>query len=113
MDQYFILLELPKTNKAANDTNNRNFWSAAKSVVENGKAKIISSRADTGICEDFKSYVAQVTGFTTFVIVQALLNPADLINKTMLQSKLASNINIHSNTEIIDSSSQFRILAQS
>lgn len=115
MENYFVLLELPQTGLTGFENNMPvgGFWKNARKQVMDGYAKIISSRPDTGVSEELKSYLGHITAYTTFVLLQTALEPADLTNIDSLLPVLAQSINIHSDTEILDQNATFRVLAQS
>jgi hypothetical protein len=115
MENYFVLLELPQTGFAGVENNMPvgGFWKNARQQVMDGYAKIISSRADTGVSEELKSYLGHITAYTTFVLLQTALEPSDLTNIDSLLPVLAQSINIHSDIEILDQNATFRVLAQS
>lgn len=114
MEHYFVLLELPQTiiNTKDRVAAGKNFWKYTRQLVNNGCAKIISSRTDTGICEELKTYLSHVNRYTTFVLLQTALEPAHFKNKRLLLPALASTININAITEVIDENAQFRVLTQ-
>lgn len=107
MENYFVLLEVPvKTGEAGN------FWDWTRQTLIEGSAKVISSRVDTGICEEFKNYLKQINHFTTFVLLQTVLSPADFVSGNSLCAVLASAINLNGKTEVLDQTVDFRVLAQ-
>lgn len=114
MDNYFVVLELPSSQPSLLNANqNKGLWASAKDLLKSGSAVIVSSRTDTGVCEELKSYLTNVKDFTTFVLLQAVLHPTDLINKNILFHKLASSINVNAPVEVIDyCDSKFQVVAQ-
>lgn len=113
MKNYFVLLELPDTIYENTITKPEgNFWKWTRHAVMNGSAKIISSRVDTGVCEELKSYLKHINHFTTFVLLQTVLCPADFINNSSLFSVLASSIEVDGATQVLDQDKNFRVLVQ-
>nr|WP_322626084.1 hypothetical protein [uncultured Flavobacterium sp.] len=113
MENYFVLLELPDTAYENTITKpGTNFWQSARQAVMNGRAKIISSRVDTGVCEELKSYLKHINHYTTFVLLQTALCPTDFINNSSLFSVLASSIEIGGGTQVLDQDNNFRVIAQ-
>ena len=113
MDSYFVVLELPSSSLSLlNVSQNKSLWASAKDLLKSGSAVIVSSRRDTGVCEELKNYLSHITDFTTFILLQTALNPADLISKDKLFPKLASSIDIHAPVEVVDFNAKFQVLAQ-
>lgn len=114
MENYFVLLELPDTVYESNITakTETNFWKGTRQAVMNGRAKIISSRVDTGVCEELKSYLKHINHFTTFVLLQTVLCPNDFVNNPALFSVLASSIEVDGATQVLDQDNNFRVIAQ-
>lgn len=113
MENYFVLLELPDTAYENTITKpGANFWQSTRQAVMNGRAKIISSRVDTGVCEELKNYLKHINHYTTFVLLQTVLCPNDFVNNSSLFSVLASSIEIGGGTQVLDQDNNFRVIAQ-
>jgi hypothetical protein len=113
MENYFVLLELPDTSYENTLTKaETSFWQSTRQAVMNGSAKIISSRVDTGVCEELKSYLKHINHFTTFVLLQTALCPNDFVSNSSLFSVLASSIEVGGGTQVLDQDNNFRVIAQ-
>ena len=113
MKHYFVVLELPGGEELKftdGKCSPKHFWETAADAIVMGNAPIISSRQDTGVCEDFWKYVATLKKFTTFVLVNLHLCPNDSVCQTEIHKKFAGiSINSHCET-VIDAAYNFQLV---
>ena len=109
---YFLVLELPGGNemKFMDDGGSpENFWLTAKKAITTGAAKIVCNRNDTGVAEAIRAYAGQLTRFTTFLLLQLQLNPADF-SESILYTKAATLLSAKNNETVIDTTDIFQLV---
>jgi hypothetical protein len=113
MKHYFVVLELPggEELKFVNGKSSPSrFWETAASAVRIGATSIISSREDTGVCEEFRRHVITLKKFTTFVLVHLCLCPNENLSQEHLDKKLSGLSLNHHLESIIDASDTFQLV---
>lgn len=113
MNHYFVVLELPggkelKFNPKKGSP--KNFWKCASTAIANGQAKIISKRQDTGVSEELRRHLLNVTKFTTYVLVHLHLCPKESAASTDLLKKIAAFNPDESNGIVIDYADNFQLV---
>jgi len=109
--QYFVVLELPDGSDFINNTTHCpvDYWIKAAQAIEQGKAKMISRRQDTGVCEDLRKYLQHIKTFTTFILVTLPLC-IDQSNNTIFEQ--ASQYIANPVTKIVvDGAENFQLVA--
>ncbi|MFP9100624.1 hypothetical protein ACLI09_16360 [Flavobacterium sp. RHBU_24] len=109
---YFLVLELPGGNEMRfkeNGDSPKNFWPKAKNAIYSGTAKIICNRNDTGVSEVIRAYADEVKWFTTFLLLQMQLNPADF-SESVLYNKAAAMLATLKSETIIDTTDSFQLV---
>lgn len=110
---YFVVLELPGGEELKfvdGKCSPQNFWEVAASAIGMGNAPIISSREDTGVCEEFRKHVNTIKKFTTFVLVHLHLYPGEIVNGTKIHNKISEILNDPFGEIVIDEAYNFQLV---
>lgn len=113
MKHYFVVLELPGGEELKfvdGKCSPKHFWENATHAVGLGNASIISSREDTGVCEEFRKYVGTLKKFTTFVLVHLHLYQNEAVNYSELHKKFAGISSYLQDETVIDAAYNFQLV---
>jgi len=113
MKHYFVVLELPggEELKFVNGRNSpHRFWETASQTMAMGNALIISSREDTGVCEEFRKYITTLKKFTTFVLVNLPLCPNGIVCQSEINKKFKDFLINLNNESVIDAAHNFQLV---
>jgi len=113
MEPYFIVLEMPQSGLHSTEEKrwDANFCGAMARSLEEGNAKVISVRNDTGISEELRSYACQIKKFTTFLILQISLSPADFTTTTELYDRIKQWLCNTCNTHLVHAEDNYELIA--
>jgi hypothetical protein len=113
MEPYFIVLEMPESGcHSASDYNwDKNLCNAMARSIDEGNAKVICVRNDTGISEELRNYARHIKKFTTFLILQVNLSPADFRTTTELYKKIKQWLCRTCNTHIVHAEDNYELIS--
>jgi RNase P subunit RPR2 len=113
MEPYFIVLEMPESGSHSTEAHNwdKNLCSSMARSIEEGNAKVISVRNDTGISEELRSYACHIKKFTTFLILQVNLSPGDFRTTTELYKKIKQWLCHTCNTHLVHSEDNYELIS--
>lgn len=113
MEPYFIVLELPESGAHSESEPNwdKNICSTMARSIDEGQAKVISVRNDTGISEELRNYARQIKKFTTFLILQVSLSPAEFSIRAEMYRKIKQWLLNTCNTQIVYSEANYELIA--
>lgn len=112
MKNYFVVLRLPASGQSANEAHSdpHNFWSKAKNDLENHRCEVVSIRRDTGISEELRSHLANLSGFTTYLIFHARLTDEQATDRDLLFD-MAKTMIESAQKEVVDYNEHFQLVA--
>jgi len=113
MKHYFVVLELPGGEELKftdGKCSPKHFWEDATNAVCLGNTSIISSREDTGVCEEFRKYVGTLKKFTTFVLVHLHLCPNEFVSQSELNKKFTGISSYIQEETVIDAAYNFQLV---
>ncbi|MFP9099238.1 hypothetical protein ACLI09_09305 [Flavobacterium sp. RHBU_24] len=113
MEPYFIVLEMPASGRHSADEErwDKNLCSTMVRSIEEGNAKVISVRNDTGISEELRNYACKIKKFTTFLILQVTLSPADFTTKKDLYERIKQWLRNTCNTHLVYAEDNYELIS--
>ena len=113
MEHYFMVLELPggaELKFVEGKTSPKNFWDKAAHSIKTGKAKLISSRKDTGISEELRKHVKSVNTFKTYVLVHMDIDVNKFASRKETYKKISKLIASPQHETVIDTAENFQLV---
>jgi len=113
MKHYFVVLELPGGEELKftdGKCSPKHFWEDATNAVGAGNALVITSREDTGVCEEFRKYISTLKKFTTFVLVHLHLCPNEFVSQSELYKKFTGISSYAQEETVIDTAYNFQLV---
>lgn len=110
-DHCFVVLELPggEELKYVDEKSPQSFWRSVAQTIDEGRAKIISKRQDTGISEELRSHVAATGKYTTYVLVDMHVHPGRCDNRQIFK-RVSSWLTGPGHHKVIDNGTNFQLV---
>ena len=113
MEPYFIVLEMPESGIHSTEETNwdKNLCSSMARSIDEGNAKVICIRNDTGISEELRNYARHIKKFTTFLILQVTLTPADFTTTAQLYKRIKQWLCNTCNTHLVHAEDNYELIS--
>lgn len=111
MEVYFVVLKLPggEELKFTDGSSPQYFWQHVSKTIQNGNAKIVSARTDTGVSEELRSHL-KCNCFETYFLFYLMMNKSEIKNHELIFEKANDLLKVGNYEMVIDASDNFQVV---
>lgn len=111
MEVYFVVLQLPGSCglKFIDGNSPQHFWKTALRAINNGEARIVSVRPDTGVSEELRDYASDKE-FSSYFIFYLMMEKQDVNNYDLILQKAKDLLQIGNHEALIDANDNFQLV---